>query len=59
MEHVRTRRFFRRSELANVSSSVLNSEKILWEATRIIFRFARLSATVRLRGSSRNPADAS
>jgi hypothetical protein len=44
--------------LANVSSSVLNSEKMLREATRIILRFARLSATVKRRGSSRNSLEA-
>src|SRR5262245_38570925 len=59
LEHVRSSRFFQSSELANVSSSVLNSEKMLREATRIIFRFARLSATVRRRGSSRNSHEAS
>src|SRR5262245_13227632 len=59
VEHVRSSRCFQSSELMNVSSSVLNSEKMLREATRIIFRFARLSATVRRRGSSRNPHEAS
>src|SRR5262245_52758324 len=58
VEHVRSSRFFQSSELANVSSSVLNSEKMLREATIIIFRFARLSATVKRRGSSRNSQDA-
>jgi hypothetical protein len=56
---VRSSRFFQRSELANVSSSGLKSEKMLREATRIIFRFARLRATVRRRGSSRNSQEAS
>jgi hypothetical protein len=32
VEHVRKSRFFQSSELANVSSSVLNSEKMLREA---------------------------
>ena len=54
VEHDRSSRFFQRSELKNVSSSGLNSEKMLREATRIIFRFARLSATVSRRGSSKN-----
>src|SRR5262249_23352078 len=58
VEHVRRSRFFHSSELANVSSSVLNSEKMLREATRIIFRFARLRATVSRRGSSRNSHEA-
>jgi hypothetical protein len=59
IEHVRSSRFFQSSELVNVSSSVLKSEKILREATRIIFRFARLNATVKRRGSSRNSLEAS
>lgn len=45
---VRTSRFFHSSELENVSSSGLNSEKMLREATSTIFRFARLRATVKL-----------
>ncbi len=42
----------------NVSSSGLNSEKTLRDATRIIFRLARLTATVNRRGSSKKPAEA-
>jgi hypothetical protein len=45
--------------LANVSSSVLNSERMLREATKIILHFARLNATVRRRWSSRNSQEAS
>ena len=56
---VRSSRFFHSSEFANVSSSALNSSKMVRDATRIIFRFARLSATVSRRGSSRNSLDAS
>src|SRR5262245_59599002 len=59
VEHVRSRRFFQSSELANVSSSGLKSEKMLREATRIIFRFARLRATVSRRGSSKNSHETS
>jgi hypothetical protein len=51
---VRSSRFFQIRAFANVSSSGLNSEKMLRDATRIIFRFARLTATVSRRGSSRN-----
>jgi hypothetical protein len=47
VEHVRNSRFFQRREFANVSSSGLNNEKMLREATRIIFFLARLTATVR------------
>src|SRR5581483_4604977 len=59
VEHVRSRRFFQGSELANVSSSVLNSEMMLLEVTKIILRLARLNATVKRRGSSRNSHEAS
>src|ERR1051325_10044785 len=54
VEHVRCNRFFQISELTKTSSSGLNNEKMLREATRIILRFARLRATVNRRGSSRN-----
>ena len=56
---VRSSRFFHSCELRNTSSSGLKTEKMLREATRIIFRFARLSATVSRHGSSRNSLDAS
>ena len=56
--HVRSSRFFHSRALANVSASGLNSENTLRDATRIIFRLARLTATVSRRGSSKNPAEA-
>jgi len=55
----RRSRFFQSWALAKVSSSALNRLNTEREATRIILRLARLSATVRRRGSSRNSLDAS
>jgi hypothetical protein len=57
--HVLSSRFFHSSELRKTSSSGLNSSKIVREATRIIFRLARLNATVSRRGSSKNLLEAS
>src|SRR5215210_2204003 len=59
VEQARNSRFFHNSEFANVSSSGLNKEKMLRDATKIIFRFARLTATVNRRGSRRNVLEAS
>jgi hypothetical protein len=54
-----TIRFFHVREFRNTSSSGLKTEKMLRLATRIIFRFARLNATVRRRGSSGKSLEAS
>src|SRR5205823_9582246 len=55
----RRSRFFQSCAWANVSSSALKRVKTDRDATRIILRSARLKATVRRRGSSRNALDAS
>jgi hypothetical protein len=56
---VRSSRFFHSSEFWKTSPSGLNSSKIVLDATRIIFRLARLRATVSRLGSSRNSLEAS
>jgi hypothetical protein len=45
VEHVRSNRFFQSRVLTNKSSSGLNNETLLSEASRIVLRLARLLAS--------------